>query len=289
MGGFIFSAAVPCYAAPMTIGDLRSITAAFPSTEKMPVLFVGHGSPMNGIEDNRWSRAWRDLGTLLPRPSAVLCVSAHWLSEGTFVHVAEQPRTIHDFWGFPPELYAVRYPCPGAPAHAEEARRTVSLTDVGPDTSWGVDHGTWSIARRLFPEADVPIFQMSIWYAKPAQWHHDLGRELSALRRKGILIVGSGNLVHNLGMVEFSDEAAPFDWAVEFDAIAKDALLRGDDAPLIGYAKLGPAAKLSVPTPDHYWPLIVALGARDKDDAVTFPVEGLSNASISMRSVAFGL
>lgn len=262
---------------------------ALPSTEKMPVLFVGHGSPMNAIEDNRWSRAWRDLGAKLPRPHAVLCVSAHWLSDRTMVHVAPQPRTIHDFSGFPPELYAVQYPCPGAPAAAEAARKTVSLTDVGADAEWGVDHGTWSVTRRLFPDADVPVFQMSVWYAKPAAWHHALGRELAALRSKGVLIIGSGNVVHNLGVMHYDDGAKPYDWATEFDAVAKDALLRGDDAPLIGYDALGAAAKLAVPTPDHYWPFIVTLGARDGADAVTFPVEGLSNASISMRSVAFGL
>lgn len=273
----------------MTPSAFLRAADALPSTEKMPVLFVGHGSPMNAIEDNRWSRAWRDLGARLRRPHAVLCVSAHWLSEGTMVHVAKRPRTIHDFTGFPPELYAVQYPCPGAPAAAEEARKAVALTDVGTDAEWGVDHGTWSVTRRLFPDADVPIFQMSIWYAKPAQWHRDLGRELAALRRKGVLIIGSGNVVHNLGVMSYEDGAKPFDWALEFDDVAKDALLRGDDVPLIGYDKLGAAARLSVPTPDHYWPLIVTLGARDEGDAVSFPVEGLSNASISMRSVAFGL
>lgn len=251
-------------------------------------MFVGHGNPMNAIETNRWSRAWEAMAEGLPRPRAVLCVSAHWLTEGSFVHGAERPRTIHDFWGFPPELYAVRYPCPGDPACAKETRKAVASAEVGWDLDWGVDHGTWSVLRRMYPEADVPVFQLSIDIAKPSAAHYAIGRELAPLRDRGVLIIGSGNLVHNLGMIAFDESAKPFDWAVEFDARAAALIVDGDHGKLTAYEKLGRAAALSIPTPDHYWPLLYALGAAGKDEPPAFPVEGIAQGSIGMRCVRFG-
>lgn len=254
----------------------------------MPLLFVGHGNPMNAIETNRWSRAWESMAASLPRPDAILCVSAHWLTEGSFVHAAERPRTIHDFWGFPPELYAVRYACPGDPARAEEARKAVTSAEVGSDLDWGVDHGAWSVLRRMYPEADVPVFQLSLDIARPSAVHYAIGKELASLRERGILIVGSGNLVHNLGMVAYEEETEPFDWAVEFDALAASLIAKGDHRKLMAYEKLGHAAALSIPTPDHYWPLLYVLGAAGKEEVPSFPVEGIAQGSIGMRCVRFG-
>lgn len=273
---------------PMTIADLKQSTKNMPDAARMPVLFVGHGSPMNAVEDNAYSRAWADLGKTLPRPNAILCVSAHWLTEGTFVHVAEKPRTIHDFWGFPQELYDVRYPCPGSPNHAEETRATVRSTNVAADTDWGVDHGTWSVLRRMYPDADVPTFQLSLDMSKPSAAHYAIGKELASLRDRGVLIIGSGNLVHNLGMIDFDENARPFPWAAEFDSQAKALIEKGDHRSLTEYEKLGHAAQLSIPTPDHYWPLLYVLAAADMDEPISYPVEGLTNASISMRAVLIG-
>ncbi len=272
----------------MRLKRFVSAARAAPSAPRMPLLFVGHGNPMNAIEDNRWSRAWEAMARGCPRPSAILCVSAHWLTDGTFVHGAKRPKTIHDFWGFPPELYAVRYPCPGDPARAKEARAAVASAKVGWDLDWGVDHGTWSVLRRMYPEADVPVFQLSVDIAKPAAHHYAIGRELAALRERGVLIVGSGNLVHNLGMIDCDEAAAPFDWAVEFDARAAGLVADGDHAKLLSYGKLGPSASLAVPTPDHYFPLLYVLGAAAKDERPSFPVEGIAQGSIGMRCVRFG-
>lgn len=269
----------------MHTNDLLNKGFSLPKTERFPVLFVGHGNPMNAIEDNEYSRGWAALAATLPRPHAILCISAHWLTEGTFVHGVEKPRTIHDFWGFPPELYAVEYSCPGAP---EQARYTQSLpkrTKVQWDTDWGVDHGTWSVLRRMFPKADVPVFQLSLDMSRPARFHYELGGELAALRDHGVLIIASGNLVHNLGMIAFDDTTAPFDWAVEFDTLAADLIEKGDDKALIEYEHLGHAAALAIPTPDHYWPLLYALALKRKDESATFPIVGISQGSIGMRSV----
>lgn len=203
------------------------------------------------------------------------------------MHGAEKPRTIHDFWGFPPELYAVRYPCPGDPGRAKETRKTVASAKVGWDLDWGVNHGTWSVLRRMYPEADVPVFQLSIDIAKPSAAHYAIGRELAPLRERGVLIVGSGNLVHNLGMIAFEEDAKPFDWAVEFDALAAALIAKGDHRKLTAYEKLGHAAALAIPTPDHYWPLLYALGAAGEERA-SFPVEGIAQGSVGMRCVRFG-
>ncbi len=256
---------------------------------RMPALFIGHGSPMNGIEDTPYARAWRDLGARLPRPAAVLSISAHWLTEGTFVLDAAEPKTIHDFWGFPEELYRVEYECPGSPALADELRAIVEGANIRPGSDWGLDHGTWVPMRHLFPFADIPTFQLSIDISRPAQFHYDLGAELAPLRDKGVLILGSGNIVHNLGRISYDPDAPAYDWATEFDALAAELIAAGDHASLIAYEQLGGAASLAIPTPDHYWPLLYVLGIQNVEEQITFPVEGIAHGSVSMRTVALGL
>jgi 4,5-DOPA dioxygenase extradiol len=252
----------------------------------MPALFIGHGSPMNGIEVNRFSLAWQDLGKTLPRPSAVLAISAHWLTKGTHVHASECPRTIYDFWGFPKELYNISYPCPGSPTYANATRTLLApTTEIELDLEWGIDHGTWIVVRRMFPEGDIPVFQLSIDIEKPSQYHFDLGKALASLRTKGVLIMGSGNLVHNLGRVSWEPNAVSYDWALEFDARMTDLMEKGDFSSLISYEKFGESAKLSVPSPDHYWPLLYVLGAKQSKDTLSFPIEGITMGSIGMRAV----
>lgn len=268
----------------MTINEFRAGIDALPHTPRMPAVFVGHGSPMNGIEDNIFTLGWVSMAAKLPRPTAILAISAHWLTEGTFVHMAEKPKTIHDFWGFPKELYDLEYPCLGAPLYAQATKS--ALTDgASEDLDWGIDHGTWIVLHRMYPKADIPVFQMSIDISKPSQFHYELGKQLSALREKGVLIMGSGNIVHNLPRIDFNENAKVFDWAEEFDDIARKLIEKGDHEPLINYEKLGSAAGLSVPTPDHYWPLLYTLGLTQAGEEASFPVHGLTHGSISMRSV----
>ncbi|MEY4723494.1 MAG: hypothetical protein RLZZ324_1007 [Candidatus Parcubacteria bacterium] len=269
----------------MTVNALHNRLDALPRSERMPLLFLGHGNPMNAVEDNAWTAAWTRLGMELPRPQAVLCLSAHWLTEGVAVHTAAHPKTLHDFYGFPPELYAVRYGCPGAPTQAEAARE---LLRAEADTEWGLDHGSWSVLKRMYPDADVPVFQVSLDVRKSDREHFDLGAHLAALRERGVLIIGSGNLVHNLGRISFAPDAHPFDWAVEFDALAAGRIAQGDYESLIDYRALGTAAHLSVPTPDHYWPLLSVLGAAraaGANEKAQFPTEGIALGSVSMRAV----
>lgn len=256
--------------------------------QRMPALFVGHGSPMNGIEDNVYVQGWKTLGETLPRPTAILSISAHWLTEGTFVHTAKTPRTIHDFWGFPKELYDISYPCPGSPEYAESTRKLLLPRDIGSDTAWGIDHGTWIVLHRMFPQHDIPVFQMSIDLSRPASFHYELGKDLGALRKKGVLIMGSGNIVHNLGRIDFSENAKVFDWAEEFDREAEALIAKGDHASLIDHEKLGAAAQLAIPSPDHYWPLLYILGLQESGEEVSFPITGIAHSSISMRAVKIG-
>lgn len=258
------------------------------STEKLPVLFVGHGSPMNAIEDNEYTRAWTELGKTLPRPAAVLAISAHWYGRGTHVTGMAKPKTIHDYWGFPEELYGERYPAPGSLALAHEVQRLVTSAKVSLDEEWGLDHGTWVVLKRLFPKADVPVIQLSLDYTKPATFHYALGQELASLRQRGILILGSGDIVHNLGLVDFSEGAKPTDWALEFDAKSKALIEAGDHDALIHYEKLGHAAALSIPTPDHYLPLMYTLAAREPGEEAKFFAEGITFGTVSMTSVQFG-
>ena len=258
-------------------------------SSRQPVLFLGHGSPMNAIEDNSFTRSLARLGERLGKPKAVLCVSAHWLTEGTRVTGMPKPRTIHDFGGFPEALYDVRYPAPGSPELAALVRETLGRKTVGiDDTEWGLDHGAWSVLRHLYPKADVPVVQLGIDYALPAARHFELGETLRPLRDKGILILGSGNIVHNLRRVSFDENAAPEAWAAEFDEWVKRRLEKRDYESLLADLAGAPSGALSVPTPDHYDPLLYILGASDARDKLRFEYEGIQNGSISMRSLSFG-
>jgi 4,5-DOPA dioxygenase extradiol len=255
-------------------------------TEKMPVLFVGHGSPMNAIEDNEFSRAWRDAGKTLPKPRAILCVSAHWVTRGTLVTAMEQPRMIYDMYGFPKELYEVKYPAPGSPDLAEQIRRIIKKTEVKPDQEWGLDHGTWSVLSNMFPEANIPVIQMSLNANLPVQDHYEVARQLKELREEGVLIISSGNIVHNLSMVEFRDFA--YDWATEFDTQVKNWILTDDHDPIINFQKQGQAAQLAINSGEHYVPLLYALALKDESDKVSFFAEKVWGGSVSMRSVRIG-
>jgi 4,5-DOPA dioxygenase extradiol len=255
----------------------------------MPAIFFGHGSPMNAIQDNAYSRAWRALGEALPRPKAILAVSAHWYLPATRVTAMTQPRTIHDFGGFPHELRRVSYPAPGDPALARRAQDLLQPLPVGLDESWGLDHGTWSVLRHVFPQADLPVIQLSIDETRTAAFHHDLGRRLGPLRDEGVLIVGSGNLVHNLHAYAWGDPSVePHDWARRFEDRARRALQAGDHEALVGYESWGKDAVLAAPTPEHYLPLLYVLGLRRPGEAVSFPVEGFDGGSVSMLSVRLG-
>jgi 4,5-DOPA dioxygenase extradiol len=255
-------------------------------TTRMPAIFFGHGNPMNAILDNPYSQAWSRIGRELPKPKAIVCVSAHWYLAGTLVTSNARPRTIHDFGGFPRPLYQVQYPAPGS---EELVRRLQELTGAEPNEEWGLDHGTWSVLVHVFPEADVPVVQLSIDETQPAQFHYDLGRKLAPLRDEGVLVMGSGNLVHNLHTYAWGKhDPEPFDWAVRFEKSAREWMSAGNDEPLVGYEALGRDAQLSAPTPDHYLPLLYVLGARQEGDRVTYPVEGIDGGSVSMLTVQIG-
>lgn len=269
-----------------TLNDLKNFSDRLAGQEKrMPVFFIGHGSPMNGIEDNAFSRSWANLGRTLEEPTAILCISAHWLTEGTQVTAMEQPKTIHDFYGFPQALYNVRYPAPGSPELARETARQVKKTQVGLDHEWGLDHGTWSVVKPMFPDAKIPVLQLSIDYHKPATYHYELARELAALRKKGVLLIGSGNMVHNLRMLDWQKPEGGFDWAEEMNTKFKALIENNEHAKLNDYASLGPAAKLAIPTPDHYYPLIYTLGLKEPGESVAFFNDQLAMGSVSMTSV----
>jgi len=255
----------------------------------LPAIFFGHGNPMNALAENAYTTGWRRIGIDTPKPQAIVSVSAHWFVPGTGVTLSTAPRTIHDFGGFPQELYQVQYPAPGDPDLARRVQKLLQPLPVQLDTSWGLDHGTWSVLRHAYPQADIPVVQLSIDEEKPAAFHFDIGRKLAPLRDEGILIVGSGNLVHNLHAYAWGRHAAdPYDWAVRFEDRAKELMLAGDTEPLIDYEGLGREALLSIPTPDHYLPMQYVLGARQQGDAITFPVEGVDGGSISMLSVQVG-
>ena len=271
----------------MSLKNLNNITKDLNPSDRMSALFLGHGNPMNALEDNEYTRAWIKLASETPKPQVILCISAHWLTKGTLVTVMEKPRTIHDFGGFPDELFQVQYPCEGSPQFAKEVQEVVSKTKVLPDTDWGIDHGTWSVLKRMYPEADIPVIQLSIDYSKPAQYHYDLAVELRSLRNKGVLIIGSGNIVHNLQLANFG-ATEPYDWATEFDEKIKGFLLNHDHQQIIDYQNHGSVAKLSVPTPDHYYPLMYTLGLDEKNEELNFPVEGMAFGSGSMRCVRIG-
>jgi 4,5-DOPA dioxygenase extradiol len=276
-------------AAMSTLGSLKSFADTLKNQEeKMPLLFVGHGSPMNGIEDNEFSRRWEQMGKDIPQPRAILCISAHWLTNGTAVTAMQQPQTIHDFGGFPQELFDVQYPAPGDPALAQETAWLVHKTQVGLDHEWGLDHGTWSVVKRMYPEAKIPVLQLSIDYSRPGQYHYDLAKELAALRKKGVLIIGSGNMVHNLGMINWSGNPGDdfgYDWALEMNEKFKKAILEDDHGALINYKKFGAAGKNAIPTPDHYFPLLYVMGLKEKNESISFFNDKAVMGSITMTSV----
>lgn len=258
------------------------------SSTLMPALFVGHGNPMNALSYNVYTAAWSAIGAALPKPKAILCISAHWYIPKTAVTSAAKPKTIHDFGGFPQELYQVQYPAPGSPELAAEAADLLSPFAVW-DTGWGLDHGTWSILMHIFPNADIPVVQLSIDETQEATWHYELAKRLSPLRDKGILILGSGNIVHNLHTYSWGKHnAQPHDWAIRFENRVRKALISGDITPLIDYEKLGRDALLSIPTPDHYLPFLYILAQRRSNEKITFPVEGFDDGSISMLGVKIG-
>jgi len=257
----------------------------------MPVLFVGHGSPMNAIEENEFVEVWRNLGKTIPRPKAILCVSAHWETKGTYVTAVQKPETIHDFGGFPKALYDVQYPAPGSPELAQETKRTITKTTVGLDEKWGLDHGAWSVIRRIYPEADIPVIEMSLDYSQGPQYHYDLAKELSSLRNKGVLFIGSGNLVHNLRMVAWDKMKEPeygFDWAIQANDKFKQLIHSGNHKELINYNGLGREVQLAVPTPDHYLPLLYALALKEKNEDVSFFNDKPVMGSLTMTSVRIG-
>ena len=258
------------------------------SNYKMPALFIGHGSPMNAIEENEFTKTLLKIGNELPKPKAVLVISAHWLTTGTFANASPKPKMIYDMYGFPDELYRVQYPAPGSPEFVNEVRNLIKNVDVQTDYEWGFDHGNWSILKWLFPNSDIAVFQMSIDYHKPMKYHYELAKELKSLREKGVLIIGSGNLTHNLRIVHFENKnAQPDDLAFEFDSKIKSFLNKKNHNNIIEYNKLGAASKLAVPEPSHFIPLIYSMGLQDDDEQVNYFYEKFEYGTLSMRSFIF--
>jgi 4,5-DOPA dioxygenase extradiol len=285
---FITSLLLLSMAKAMDLKEFGKITGAFGDTDTMPALFIGHGSPMNAIEDNEFGRSWEAIGREITRPSAILCISAHWETKGTLVTAMEKPKTIHDFGGFPKELFDVLYPAPGSSKLAEETKNAIHKTSIGLDNDWGLDHGAWSVLKHIYPLADVPVIQMSLDYTQPAQYHYELAKELAALRRKGILIVGSGNMVHNLRITDFSMPNQGHDWAIEANEMLKRFISSHDDKALINYQALGRAVALSTPTPEHYLPLLYTLALRGENENLSFFNDKMTYGSIAMTSVRIG-
>ena len=278
---------LPLASSAMKVNELNKMTAPFGITEQMPVLFIGHGSPMNAIEENEFVREWRNIGRTLPKPNAILCVSAHWETRGTFVTAMEKPMTIHDFGGFPKALFDVQYPAPGSPELATLTREIVKKTEVGLDEKWGLDHGAWSVINRLYPAADILVIEMSLDYYQAPQYHYDLARELSSLRRKGVLIIGSGNMVHNLGLVawdKLNADSYGYDWAIEANEKMKKFILNGDHQPLINYKLQGKAFDLAIPSPEHYLPMLYALALKEEGEKVTLFNDKAVAGSLTMTS-----
>jgi 4,5-DOPA dioxygenase extradiol len=255
---------------------------------RMPAVFLGHGSPMNTLANNEYTEAWSKLGAAMPRPSAILAVSAHWYLPGTAVTAMQTPRTIHDFGGFPQALFDFRYPATGSPALAQRVREILAPLAVRADEEWGLDHGTWSVLAHVYPRADIPVVQLSMDATQPPAFHYEMGKRLAPLRDEGVLIVGSGNVVHNLGVLNWKDNAPAYDWAVRFNDVVRDHLLRCDHLPLVDYQKLGNDARLSVPTAEHYLPLLYIMGLQGESEPIKVAVDGIQNASISMLSVVVG-
>jgi 4,5-DOPA dioxygenase extradiol len=271
-----------------TLGNFKTITDNLKEQdEEMPALFIGHGSPMNAIEDNEFTTAWKSMGKTITKPKAILCVSAHWETRGTYVTAMEKPETIHDFGGFPKALFDVEYPAKGSKWLAEETRNSITSTDVQLTEHWGLDHGSWSVLKQLYPDADVPVIQLSLDATKDAQYHYDLAQQLAVLRKKGVLIVGSGNMVHNFQYAQFSAAGMSpnaLDWAVEANENFKKLITANDAKSLINYKKHSRALQLSAPTPEHYLPMIYALALRGKEEKVSFFNDKVVGGSFSMTS-----
>ncbi|MFN0016208.1 MAG: 4,5-DOPA dioxygenase extradiol [Saprospiraceae bacterium] len=275
----------------MKLNELNKMTEPFGSTERMPVLFLGHGSPMNAIEENEFVAGFRKVGQEIATPNAILCISAHWETKGTFVTAMEKPRTIHDFGGFPQALFEVQYPSPGSPELAKETRGLVSKTSVGLDEKWGLDHGAWSVIKHLYPDANVPVVQMSLDYTQPAQYHYELAKEIASLRKKGVLIIGSGNMVHNLGLVawnKLNETGFGYDWAIEANEKMKSSILSGDHQPLVNFRSQGKSFELAIPTPEHYLPLLYTLALQEKGENVTLFNDKAVAGALTMTSVKIG-
>ena len=281
---------MPAWGEVMTLKDLNKITSELNNTAKMPALFLGHGSPMNAIDENEFVDGFRKIAAEIPKPSAILCVSAHWETRGTFVTAMENPPTIHDFGGFPRELFAVEYPAMGSPDLAYEAKSIITKTEVGLDDKWGLDHGAWSVIRHMYPEADIPVIQLSLDYYQNAQYHYELARELRSLREKGVLIIGSGNMVHNLRMVAWQqlNDTFGFDWAIEANEKMKHFILNDDHKSLMDYDKQGKAFDLAIPTPEHYMPLLYALAVKDQREQATLFNDKAVGGSLTMTSLKIG-
>lgn len=272
----------------MKLNDLNKITEPFSKTERMPVLFLGHGSPMNAIEENEFVSGFRKIGKEIPKPQAILVVSAHWETRGTFVTAVEKPATIHDFGGFPKALYDVQYPAPGSPELAKETKELIQKTEVGLDYQWGLDHGAWSVVKHLYPNADVPVIQMSLDHFKTPQYHYELAKELAALRNKGVLIIGSGNMVHNLRMVawdKLNTVDYAFDWAAEASTKMKSLIKSDNHKELINYSAHGRPFQLAIPSPEHYLPLLYTLALKGEDEKVSFFNDKAVAGSLTMTSV----
>jgi 4,5-DOPA dioxygenase extradiol len=270
----------------IVVADAKEAFKDKPATPRMPTLFVGHGSPMNAITDNAYSREWRKIGDALPTPAAILCVSAHWMTRGTtLVHIGKHPQTIHDFGGFPQELFAQQYPAPGAPEAAQAAIDLVRSSHLRGDTEWGLDHGAWSVLIKMFPKADIPTFQLSLDLTRPPSAHFELASELKPLRERGVLIIGSGNLVHNL--MALVRGAPAYDWAEEFDVRAAEAISKRDFHSLAEPVSLGKTLRMAHPTPEHYLPVLFPLGVADAKDELNFFNASIDMGSISMRGFVF--
>lgn len=269
----------------MRLKDLNNILESFPNTPTMPAIFVGHGSPMNAIEKNAMTETWKKIGENLPKPTAILCISAHWLSRGTFTTAMENPKTIHDFYGFPKALEQVEYPAAGSPELAIGVADLLAPLHVGQDNEeWGLDHGSWSVLRHIYPNADIPVIEMSIDYTQSMQWHYELGTQLQALRQKGVLLIGSGNIVHNLRMVDWHEPNGGYDWAKIGDEKLRNLISNGNIDTLANYQFLGKEVNLCIPTPDHYIPMLYTLGLKTEKDDIQYFNQQLVMGSLSMTS-----
>jgi len=281
-------ALLPAAGIAMKLNELNKLTEPFGTTDKMPVLFLGHGSPMNAIEENSFVQGFRKIGAEIQKPKAILCVSAHWETRGTHVTAMASPRTIHDFGGFPKALYEVQYPAPGNPELARETKELIKKTEVGLDESWGLDHGTWSVVKHLYPNADIPVLQLSLDRYQTPQYHYELAQELAALRTRGVLIIGSGNMVHNLRMVawdKLNEEDYGFDWALEAREKMKNHILADQHQELINFKAQGTAFNLAIPTPEHYLPMLYALALKEAKEQVTLFNDKAVGGSLTMTSL----